>query len=282
MIRKGKTRVLKKVESTKKRKNGMVKLISGTTFVKKLKFSGVIMSGHSKWSTIKHKKAKEDAKRGKTFTKIIREITVAAREGGGDPDANASLRLIIEKAKQANMPQDNIIRAIKKGTGELAGGAAYQPFTYEGYGPHGVAVMVDTLSDNKNRTVSDLRHLFTKMGGSLAETGAVSWMFDHKGVIRAVGKISEDELLEKLLDYDVDDVALEDGMFTVTCAMSELDKVKKALESFGLTIESADLEWVAKNQIAIEGEDKEESVVAFLGKLDDLDDVQNVFANLGD
>lgn len=240
------------------------------------------MSGHSKWSTIKHKKAKEDTKRGKVFTKLIREITVAAREGGGDPTRNSRLRLILDKAKMSNMPSDNVARAIKKGTGELAGGAAYESHTYEGYGPHGIAVMMEVLSDNKNRTVSDLRHQFTKFGGALSEAGAVAWMFEHKGVIRAAGSLSEDELLEKLLDYNIDDVQYDEGVFSVTCVKQDLDKVKKAMESFGLKIESAQLEWVAKEPLSLGDEGKEETVYKFLEALDDLDDVQNVYANLGD
>ncbi len=240
------------------------------------------MSGHSKWSTIKHKKAKEDAKRGKVFTKLVREITVAAREGGGDAAGNPRLRLILDKAKEVNMPLDNITRAIKKGTGELGDGAHYEPFTYEGYGPYGTAVMIDTLSDNKNRTVSDLRHQFTKASGSLAESGAVSWMFEHRGVIQAQGTISEDDLLEKLLDYDVDDVKKhDDDSFTIVCAMAQLATVKKVVESNGLKVESAQLEWVAKDPVMIEGEEKEEAVYKFLEAIDDLDDVQNIFANVG-
>jgi len=245
-------------------------------------FQGDSMSGHSKWATIKHKKAKEDAKRGKAFTKLIREITVAAREGGGDLGGNARLRLIVEKAKSVNMPQDNITRAIKKGTGELDGGATYEASTYEGYGPHGIAVLVETLSDNKNRTVSDLRHLFTKMGGRLAEGGSVAWMFEHKGVVRGGGKATEDELLERLLDYDVDDVSLSDGVFTIVCSGADLDKVKKTLEGMGATVESAAFEWVAKSPVKVEDAGHEEVIYDFLEKLDDLDDVQNVFANVGD
>ena len=240
------------------------------------------MSGHSKWSTIKHKKAKEDAKRGKVFTKLVREITVAAREGGGEPAGNPRLRLILDKAKEVNMPLDNISRAIKKGTGALGDGAAYEAFTYEGYGPHGVAVMLETLSDNKNRTVSDLRHQFTKFGGRLAETGSVAWMFEHKGVIKASGKTTEDELLEKLLDYDVDDVQLDDGVFSITCKMQDLDTIKKVVEQIGLKVEAAQLEWVAKNQVSLGDKTQEESVFKLLEALDDLDDVQNVYANLGD
>jgi YebC/PmpR family DNA-binding regulatory protein len=244
--------------------------------------AGVTMSGHSKWSTIKHKKAKEDAKRGKVFTKLIREITVAAREGGGDPTRNARLRLILDKAKNENMPSDNVARAIKKGTGELGGGAAYESHTYEGYGPNGIAVMIEVLTDNKNRTVSDLRHQFTKFGGALSEGGAVAWMFEHKGVIRAIGTISEDDLLEKLLAYDIDDVRLDDGLFSVVCKMHDLDKVKKAVEQCGLKVESAQLEWVAKEPVSLQEKGKEEAVYKFLEALDDLDDTQNVYANLGD
>lgn len=241
------------------------------------------MSGHSKWATIKHKKAKEDSKRGKVFTKLIREITVAARDGGGDPAGNPRLRIILDKARAQNMPQDNIIRAIKKGTGELAGGAAYEAFTYEGYGPHGVAAMVETLSDNKNRTVSELRHLFTKFSGALAESGAVAWMFEHKGVVRAAaGSMQEDQLLEKMLDYDVDDIRLYDGIFTITCKMQNVDAIKKAVEKLGLKVEEAQLEWVAKNPVGVQDKNKEEAVYKFLEALDDLDDVQNVYANLGD
>jgi|WetSurMetagenome_2_1015567.scaffolds.fasta_scaffold117062_1 YebC/PmpR family DNA-binding regulatory protein len=240
------------------------------------------MSGHSKWATIKHKKAKEDSKRGKVFTKLIREITVAAREGGGDLNGNARLRLILEKARLANMPSDNVTRAIKKGTGELEGGAAYESHTYEGYGPYGTAVMIEVLSDNKNRTVSDLRHQFTKFGGALAEAGAVAWMFEHKGVIKAVGPMTEDQLLEKLLDYNIDDLSLGDGLFTITCRLHDLDTIKKAVEGFGLKVESAQPEWVAKSPLSLEDKGKEESIFKFLEALDDLDDVQNVYANLGD
>jgi len=239
------------------------------------------MSGHSKWSTIKHKKAKEDNKRGKIFTKLVREITVAAKEGGGDPAGNPRLRLILEKAKEVNMPQENITRAIKKGTGELNDGAMYEAFTYEGYGPHGVAVMVETLSDNKNRTVADLRHQFSKAGGNLAESGAVAWMFESKGVARATTNMTEDELLEKLMDAPLDDVHVHDGSAMLTCKPHDLDSVKKAAEGAGLKIEQAGVEWVAKNPLALTEKEQEEAVFHLLEALDDLDDVQNVFANLG-
>lgn len=239
------------------------------------------MSGHSKWSTIKHKKAKEDSKRGKVFTKLVREITVAAKEGGGEPSGNPRLRLILDKAKEVNMPQENIARAIKKGTGELGDGSSYEAFTYEGYGPSGVAVMVETLSDNKNRTVSDLRHLFTKSGGRLAESGSVAWMFGHEGVIQAVCSLSEDELLEKLFEYDIRDIHVGDGFATITCKSQDLDSIKKAVQQLGMKVESAQLEWVAKNPVTIPDKSHEENICKFLESLDDLDDVQNVFANLG-
>jgi YebC/PmpR family DNA-binding regulatory protein len=238
------------------------------------------MSGHSKWSTIKHKKAKEDAKRGKVFTRLIRELTVAAREGGGDPGSNARLRMIVDKAKAANMPQDNITRAVKKGTGEIEG-VSYEESTYEGYGPHGIAVIVETLSDNKKRTVAAVRHMFSKVGGNLAETGSVSWMFEHKGVVRlsAVG-LSEDDLLEKLLDYNVEDVVIIDDIASVVCAMEDLESVKKGAEKEGLKVEDADVEWVAKNKVAVESKSQEEKIYKFLGALEDIDDVQNVYANI--
>lgn len=237
------------------------------------------MSGHSKWATIKHKKAKEDNKRGKVFTKLVREITVAARDGGGDPEGNPRLRLILEKAKSVNMPADNIQRAIKKGTGEIDGDS-YVPHTYEGYGPHGTAVIVETLSDNKNRTVSDLRHVFTKMHGNLAEGGAVSWMFEHKGVVRGISEQSEDSLLEKFLSVDIDDLTKHEDSVVVTCDIHNLEKVKKAAQDAGVKIEHAQFEWVAKNLMTLEDSETEEQVFKMLEALEDLDDVQNVYTNL--
>jgi YebC/PmpR family DNA-binding regulatory protein len=173
------------------------------------------MSGHSKWATIKRKKAVEDSKRGKAFTKLIKEITVAARLGGGDPAGNPRLRLLLDKAKEVNMPLENTKRAIKKGTGELAGANAYEESSYEGYGPAGIAIIVETLTDNKNRMASELRHLFSSHGGSLGETGSVNWMFEKLGVIQAEGaSLSEDELLEKLLDYDVTNLEKDESWFS--------------------------------------------------------------------
>lgn len=238
------------------------------------------MSGHSKWSTIKHKKAKEDAKRGKVFTKLIKEITVAARDGGGDPTSNARLRMIIDKAKAANMPQENIIRAIKKGTGEIEG-VQYESITYEGYGPHGVAVIVETLTDNKKRTVAAVRHIFSKLGGNLGETGSVAWMFEHKGVIRLAAEgLSEDEILEKLLNYNVEDVIVIENVASVICAIEDLEEVKKGCVAEGLTVEAAEIEWVPKNKIAIDDKAQEEKVYKFLESLEEIDDVQNVYANV--
>lgn len=238
------------------------------------------MSGHSKWSTIKHKKAKEDAKRGKIFTRLIREISVAAREGGGDINANAKLRMIVDKARAENMPLENITRAIKRGTGELEG-ANYEEVTYEGYGPHGIAVLVETLSDNKNRTVATIRSTFTKLGGNLGEGGSVAWMFDRKGVLRLPSTgLTEDDFIEKLLDYNVEDVAIIDNVVSVICAAEDLDVVKKGAEASGLTVEAAEIEWVPKNKIPMDSKDREEKVYKFLEALEELDDVQNVYANI--
>ena len=237
------------------------------------------MAGHSKWANIKHKKAKEDATRGKTFTKLVRELTVAAREGGGDPEGNARLRTIIDKARSVNMPQDNITRAIKKGTGELEG-VCYEEATYEGYGPVGSAVIVEVLTDNKRRAVSEIRHVFTKFGGHLAEGGAVAWMFEHKGVIRVSGNLSEDELIEKLIDSDLDDLSYTDNVFIITCKMQDLEFVKAAVSATDMKVEDASIEWVAKNPMILEEKGQEERVFKLLEKLEELDDVRDVFTNL--
>lgn len=236
------------------------------------------MSGHSKWSTIKHKKAKEDAKRGKVFTKLIKEITVAARSGG-DPSGNPRLRLLLEKAKEVNMPQENTLRAIKKGTGELPG-VSYEECLYEGYGPNGIAVIVDTLTDNKNRMAAEMRRLFSNNGGSLGETGSVGWMFEKLGVVRAEGStIQEDELLEKLIDYDVRDMQTGEGWVAVFCDPKSLEKVKLAVAATGLKIETAQLEWVAKSTTSLPS-DKADQAYTFLSELDDHDDVRSVYTNL--
>ncbi len=236
------------------------------------------MSGHSKWATIKRKKGALDAKRGKMFTKLIKEITIAAREGGGDPNGNPRLRLAVDNAKSLNMPADNIDRAIKKATGELEG-VSYHEFTYEGYGPNGVAVLVEVATDNKNRTVAEVRHLFSKGGGSMGESGSVAWMFDRKGVITLPknGK-SEEEVLEIVLEAGAEDLQTEEEFFEITTAMENFETVRKALVDKEFTPENASLQWVAKNQINVTGEDAEK-VMKLIESLEDCDDVQNVYSN---
>jgi YebC/PmpR family DNA-binding regulatory protein len=237
------------------------------------------MAGHSKWANIKHKKAKEDGKKSKVFTKIIKEITVAARESGGNPDMNPRLRLLLEKAREANMPIENSVRAIKKGTGELPG-AQYEEYTYEGYGPNGIAIMIDAITDNKNRTVAEFRRLFSENGGTLGETGTVGWMFEKLGAVTANGKITEDELLEKLIEYDIKDVQVNDDSCTVYCDIKALEPVKTALEKAGLKIENSGLEWVAKNNTEL-NEAQTDKALEFLSKVQDHEDVENVYTNLG-
>jgi len=236
------------------------------------------MSGHSKWATIKRKKAVLDSKRGKIFTKLIKEITIAAREGGGDPVGNPRLRLAVDNAKAQNMPQDNIERAIKKATGELEG-VTFHELTYEGYGPAGVAVLVEVATDNKNRTVAEVRHLFSKNGAGMGETGSVAWMFDRKGVISlpAEGK-KEDDVMEIILEAGADDLTTEEDYFEVTTTIESFETVRRALVDKNFTIENASLQWIAKNLIEVKGEDAEK-VVKLIESLEDLDDVQNVYSN---
>jgi YebC/PmpR family DNA-binding regulatory protein len=236
------------------------------------------MSGHSKWSTIKRKKAAVDAKRGKIFTKLIKEITVAARTGGGDPDSNPRLRLAVDNAKSVNMPQDNIERAIKKATGELEG-VSYSEITYEGYGPSGVAFLVESVTDNKNRTVAEVRHLFSKHGGSMGESGSVSWMFERKGVITlpAQGK-TEDEIFEIILEAGADDLSSEDDFFEVTTDLESFEPVRRSLVEAGLEIDNASLQWIAKNTTTVSGE-VSEKVIKLIDMLEDSDDIQNVYTN---
>lgn len=236
------------------------------------------MSGHSKWSTIKRKKAALDAKRGKLFTKLIKEITIAARQGGGDPSGNPRLRLAIDNAKAANMPMDNIERAIKKATGELEG-VVYTELTYEGYGPGGVAILVEAATDNKNRTVAEVRHLFNKHGGSLGETGSVAWMFDKKGIITfpTQGK-TEDDIMEIVLDAGADDISEEEGYFEVTTEVENFEPVRRALVDAGIEVENASLQWIAKNTVDVSGETAEK-VMKLIDALEDNDDVQNVYSN---
>jgi YebC/PmpR family DNA-binding regulatory protein len=236
------------------------------------------MSGHSKWATTKRKKAVIDAKRGKAFTKIIKEITIAAREGGGDPNGNPRLRLAVDNAKAVNMPADNIERAIKKATGELEG-TTYHELMYEGYGPAGVAILVEVATDNKNRTVAEVRHLFSKGGGGMGETGSVAWMFDKKGVITLPKQDkSEDDMTEIILDAGAEDLQSEEEFYIVISSIESFETVRKALIDKKLTIENASLQWIAKNFINVKGEDAEK-VGKLLESLEDSDDVQNVYSN---
>lgn len=235
------------------------------------------MAGHSKWSKIKRKKGANDAKRGKIFTKLIREITVAAKNGS-DPDANPRLRQAIATAKAQSMPNDNIDRAIKKGSGD-ADNVNYEEICYEGYGPAGTAILVDTLTDNKIRTVADVRHIFSKNGGSLGEPGSVAWNFDSKGMIVIAGKEkSEEELFELAINAGADDITSNEEGFEITTAPDALYEVKQNLERDHLTIESAELVKIAKNLVKVD-QGSAEKVLKLVDMLEDNDDVQNVYTN---
>lgn len=236
------------------------------------------MSGHSKWANIKHRKAAVDAKRGKVFTKLIRELTVAAKHGGGDPEANPRLRTAIAAAKNQNMANDTIDRAIKRGTGEM-GGEEYHELSYEGYGPGGSAVLVKTLTDNRNRTVSDIRRIFTKFGGSLGESGCVSWMFHMKGRIAfEKSKVDEDKVFEIALDAGADDVVTEESELVVITPPEAFEAVKSAIQGAGLGYENAEVTMIPQNSIKIEGREAE-NMIRLMEALEDSDDVQNVYSN---
>jgi YebC/PmpR family DNA-binding regulatory protein len=236
------------------------------------------MSGHSKWSTIKYKKGAADAKRGKVFTKLIKEITVAAKVGGGDPDSNSRLRSAIAAAKAENMPKDNMDRAIKKGTGELEG-VNYEEVFYEGYGPGGAAVLVESLTDNKNRTVADVRYIFSKSGGSLGENGCVAWMFKTKGLILVEKKeIDEDTLMEVALDAGAEDIAEDDGNFEVKTSPTEFEQVKSALDEKGIKYAMAEISMIPDSNVKLEGKDAEQ-MLRLMDALEDNDDVQKVYSN---
>ncbi|HUX03353.1 MAG TPA: YebC/PmpR family DNA-binding transcriptional regulator [Acidimicrobiales bacterium] len=236
------------------------------------------MSGHSKWATTKHRKGAKDSARAKVFAKIIRQVEVAAREGGGDPAANASLRTMFQKAREASVPIDTIERAIKRGTGELEG-ARYESVTYEGYAPGGIAVIVETLTDNRNRTSAEIKHLFSKNGGSIAEPGAVSWQFDRKGVIEVAGPIDEDQLLEWVLEAGGENFSANAENYLITTDPTEVGSVRDALEGFGVKVLSAELTLVAQNSIEVDDEGEAKKVLRLIDAIDDHDDVQNVFAN---
>ncbi|HOJ03375.1 MAG TPA: YebC/PmpR family DNA-binding transcriptional regulator [Bacteroidota bacterium] len=235
------------------------------------------MSGHSKWATIKRAKGAKDAARGKLFGRIIKEITIAARDGGGDPNGNPRLRLAVDKAKGANMPQDNIKRAIQRGTGELEG-VNYEEITYEGYGPGGVAFIVETITDNKNRTVAELRHLFSKNNGNLAENGAVGWKFSRKGIIALPKSFNEDDLMMIALEAGADDMTVEEDAFEITCDPAQLEAVKNGLAAASIEITEAGVQMVPQNTTKVEGKDAE-GVLRLMEALEEHDDVQNVYAD---
>ncbi len=236
------------------------------------------MSGHSKWSTIKRKKGSNDAKRGKLFTKLIRELTVAAREGGGDEENNPRLRSAIQTARSANMPQSTMDRAVRRGTGEEPG-AVYEAGLFEGFGPAGVAVMVETLSDNRNRTVSELRHVFTKFGGNLAENGSVAWMFEQRGLVEVdKSAAEEDELMLAVMDAGAEDIQDGDQVYEVVTSVEGFERVKAALEAQGLNFNQAYLSWMPSNMLEVDAKAADQ-IIRMLEALDDLDDVQRVFSN---
>lgn len=238
------------------------------------------MSGHSKWSTIKRKKGAEDAKRGKIFTRLARDITIAAREGGGDENANPKLKLAIAKAKAANMPKDNIERAINRGTGKLADGETLEEFTLEGYGLEGVAFLIDVLTDNKNRTLSDVKRIFNKAGGSLASAGSVAWQFEQKGAIVLAGEnLDFDEVFMVAAEAGADDVTNDDGTITVFTPREQFAAVEAALTASGYTVDESELRWIAKNETEVPVE-KAVANMKLMNDIEELDDVQGVASNL--
>ena len=237
------------------------------------------MSGHSKWHTIKHKKGAADAKRGRVFTRIIKELTVAARAGGGDPDSNPRLRTVVAEAKQVNMPAENIKRAIRRGTGEEPG-VQYDEITYEGFGPGGVALIIEAMTDNKNRTVGEIRHLLTKYGGNLGESNSVSWMFEKKGyIVIDKASVSEDTLLSAALDAGADDLRDDGDNWEVLSAPDTFPAVKEAVEKLGIETASAQIAMLPKNYVSLEGR-AAQSMLKLLDLIEDHDDVQHVWSNM--
>ncbi len=236
------------------------------------------MSGHSKWSTIKRKKGAKDAERGRIFTRLIREITIAAKEGGGDEESNPRLRTAIQNAKGANMPAANIEKAVKKGTGELPG-VTYEEAVYEGYGPGGVAVYLETLTDNKNRTVAEIRHIFSKNGGSLGENGSVAWMFDKVGIITVPAEgATEDDLMMVALDAGAEDIENDEDAFQIKCRPTNLEDVKNALNENDIPYETAQVSMEPQNTIQVDGKQAEQ-LLRLMDALEEQDDVQNLYAN---
>jgi YebC/PmpR family DNA-binding regulatory protein len=237
------------------------------------------MSGHSKWATTKHKKAAIDSKRGKIFTKVIKEITVAARVGGGDPDGNARLRSVIQKAKEANMPADNIKKAIQKGTGELPG-VTYEEAVFEGYGTGGIAILVSIMTDNRNRTVPEIRHMFSKHGGNMGEAGCVSWMFDKKGyIVVEGGKVDEEKLMNLIVEAGAEDMRRDGDNFEVITAPGDLENVKKTIEDGGITVALSEVTMLPQNYMELDDRSAMQ-VLKLIEALEDHDDVQNVYSNL--
>jgi YebC/PmpR family DNA-binding regulatory protein len=238
------------------------------------------MSGHSKWSTIKHKKGAQDARRGKLFSKLSRAIIVAAKEGGGDPASNLALANAVEKARSYSMPKDNIERAIARGTGADADASAFEEVVYEGYGPDGVAVLVEALTDNRNRTASEVRHAFTKHGGSLGATGAVAWQFERRGVVLVEAEdVDEDELTLAAAEGGAEDVERDEDVFQVTSAPEDLSAVREAIESAGIAVRAAELQMVPKTTVGVADEAAARRVVRLIEALEDNEDVQDVYAN---
>lgn len=236
------------------------------------------MSGHSKWATIKHQKGAKDKARGKLFAKLIRQVEVAAREGGGDLDANATLRTMYNKARAASVPIDTIERAVKRGTGELEG-VTYEAVVYEGYAPCGVAVLVDVLTDNRNRTGAEVRNVFVKMGGSLAEPGSVSWQFSRRGVVLVAGTVTEDALMEAALQAGADDITLEGSTWSVTCEPAKVEHVREGLEAAGIAVESAESTLVSSTTVPLATAEDAKKVLRVIDALEENDDVQDVYSN---
>ncbi len=237
------------------------------------------MSGHSKWATIKHKKGAADAKRGKLFAKLIRQVEVAARNGGGDPDMNPTLRTMFQKARDASVPMDTIERAIKRGTGELEG-VTYEEVTYEGYAPHGVAIYIEGLTDNRNRTGPEVRSIFSKQGGSIAEPGAVAWQFERKGIVIGPGSVDEDEVMMAAIDAGADDVSGDGEHWQVTCEAQLTAAVRTGIEEAGITVESSDLTMLATSTVELDSVEAAKAVLRLVDALEDHDDVQHVYANM--
>ncbi len=237
------------------------------------------MSGHSKWATIKHKKGAADAKRGKLFAKLIRQVEVAARNGGGDPDMNPNLRTMFQKARDASVPMDTIERAIKRGTGELEG-VTYEEVTYEGYAPHGVAVYIEALTDNRNRTGPEVRSAFSKLGGSIAEPGAVAWQFERKGLIMVPGSVDEDDIMLAAIDAGADDVSGDGEHWQITTEAQLTAAVRQGIEEAGIAVESSDLTMLPSSVVELDSVEAAKAVLRLVDALEDHDDVQHVYANM--